>query len=344
MQFGKTGRDVNIELFRVVLMFGICLLHSVSHSGNQMPWMSNGLKWCVDGFAFVSGWYGVRFAPSKVIRFLGMVIASSVLSVAIGVGIGAWNIFERGFFVEAYKMIVGHWYVSAYVMLMLIAPLINVALDRVDIKNLPQLLMPLLVLLFWSWTRGLPVLVTIFPNASGLGDYTCMSLTGVYVFARVLRRIEWFARVGIVHIICVGSICLSVCILGYGGYASFCAMMVAAYSFAAFKRMHISGRLARFAMTVAPSMFPVLLLSQKAGWTKAFYAQLNLHLIEVSSIGKILYCFCFAMTCFSFCLFLDMPRRLMTYAIRGEIASLSKCIDDAYVGFCNRFGDLLGRK
>lgn len=54
MQNQKRGRSAGIELFRVVLMFGICLLHSIGQNGCPGSWLTYLLRPCVVAFVFIS--------------------------------------------------------------------------------------------------------------------------------------------------------------------------------------------------------------------------------------------------------------------------------------------------
>ena len=65
-------RDSVIELYRVGLMYGICLLHSISQAGHNVVWAANMLSWCVPGFMFISGWFGMRFSFMKVAKLYGI--------------------------------------------------------------------------------------------------------------------------------------------------------------------------------------------------------------------------------------------------------------------------------
>ena len=58
---GGKCRDGAVELYRVALMYGICLLHTVNFGGYQKWWLANVLYTCVVGFVFISGWFGIRF-------------------------------------------------------------------------------------------------------------------------------------------------------------------------------------------------------------------------------------------------------------------------------------------
>ena len=59
-------REASIELLRVLLMFGICFLHSVSAGPLNRAWVANVFMPCVGGFAFISGWFGIRFSARKI--------------------------------------------------------------------------------------------------------------------------------------------------------------------------------------------------------------------------------------------------------------------------------------
>lgn len=82
-------REANIEVYRVALMFGICLLHTIGYGGNTTPWMQNVLLSCVVGFVFISGWFGVKFSWWKLVKLYGIglycAMVFGILSV-IGVG------------------------------------------------------------------------------------------------------------------------------------------------------------------------------------------------------------------------------------------------------------------
>lgn len=52
-------RNVGIEIYRVSLMFGICVLHSITQGPYNSPLGARLLLWCVTGFVFISGWFGI---------------------------------------------------------------------------------------------------------------------------------------------------------------------------------------------------------------------------------------------------------------------------------------------
>ena len=75
-------RDRAIDICRVCLMFGICLLHAISQAGHNIAWAANMLMWCVPGFMFISGWFGIKFSIGKALKLYGISLYCAVLYVA----------------------------------------------------------------------------------------------------------------------------------------------------------------------------------------------------------------------------------------------------------------------
>lgn len=119
-------RDGAIELYRVTLMFLICLLHSFSFGIAPNKYWMSGLMWAVCGFVFISGWFGIRFSVSKLLRIfcLGLICGSTALFVArlLGISVDVKNMSE---------ILCRQWFLCAYMMLMLLAPIINLAFDAI---------------------------------------------------------------------------------------------------------------------------------------------------------------------------------------------------------------------
>lgn len=65
-------RDNRIEVFRCLMMFGICLLHAITQGGHIVRWADNALHTCVVGFVVISGWFGIKFSWGKVFRIVAL--------------------------------------------------------------------------------------------------------------------------------------------------------------------------------------------------------------------------------------------------------------------------------
>lgn len=75
-------RNSSLEVYRVMLMLGICLLHSITQAGHNTAWVANMLSWCVPGFVFISGWYGISFSFVKVLKLYGISFYCAIMYVA----------------------------------------------------------------------------------------------------------------------------------------------------------------------------------------------------------------------------------------------------------------------
>ena len=88
---GGKCRDGAVELYRVALMYGICLLHTVNFGGYQKWWLANVLYTCVVGFVFISGWFGIRFSWMKLAKLYGIGCYCAVISNIFAIFRGGWN-------------------------------------------------------------------------------------------------------------------------------------------------------------------------------------------------------------------------------------------------------------
>ena len=258
-------RNQSVEFFRCCLMFGICLLHAASFAESEHRWLVNMLCPCVDAFVFISGWYGCRFSLKKVFRLLGVgLFCATAVTVWLEASGGAdstlWNGVRH--LVQVFR---SYWFLHAYVVLLVVAPLINPLFEReynaqAD-RSVMILIMPFLGLAFgWSFLATLRVCQTWLPIPSGLGSYTSLTLAGVYVAARYCRwsgcldRIPIFAQWAILLVSLIASS------VGLGRYSSPVALLASVFSFSLFANRKYPGVLCGAASWMAPSMFSVYLL------------------------------------------------------------------------------------
>lgn len=325
----KKPRDTSVELYRVSLMFGICLLHSISFSDHIRPWLANILLSCVNGFVFISGWYGMRFAPSKVLRLYGVSLFAAIVVVGIG-----W--IETG--VEP-KIIVGllaiwdqckaPWFLNAYLFLMLLAPLVDAALEHLDNRRLLMTFVPFFILTFgWSFGSELPVLSQLLPGTAGLGSYTGLTLTGVYAVGRLCRRFEadrLSAR--LLGVVLIPLLVLTA--IGLGDYASPFATALAAVTFLLFKRLRLPTWLARVFLFLGSSMFAVYLLhTNRVGLPFL----INTQRVLIDKVGIPLYpsFVLSALVVFVIAIATDMVRRCFCRMLKRPLTALCKWLDAAY--------------
>ena len=250
-------RDASIELFRICIMLGICLLHVhtiIMHDFGSI--LTRSLMACVPAFAFLSGWFGIRFSLVKVVRLFVLAVFCSLVVTGWGQCFyGEWQ--GRGHFFFCSLQTVWHsWFLYAYFFLMIFAPLVNCAIEKDE-----RILYPVLGLaLGWSFLRT--VFGKYIPDTEGLGSYSGLTLLGVYVFARLVRRHRLVDRLNKWWVTLVAVICCLVCGLGHGlqEYNSISCVLLAGAVFLLVKRVKVPACLERIILFVSPSMFAVYLL------------------------------------------------------------------------------------
>lgn len=255
-----TPREASVEFYRVALMFGICLLHSITFSDHVRPWLANILLSCVNGFVLISGWHGIRFTPSKALRLYGTSLYAALVVWGIGWGRAGTMLGVTGGLQVVWGQCKAPWFLNAYLFLMLLAPLVDAALKHLDDRRLPYVVFPFFVLTFgWSFGHELPILSAVLPTTPGLGNYTGLTLLCVYVFGGLCRRLG-VERISLKVLLIILLPLLLLTAIGMGDYASPFATLLATTTFLLFKRMNLSAWGSRVVFALAPSMFSVYLL------------------------------------------------------------------------------------
>lgn len=74
LRIANHKRNSAIEIYRVLLMLGIVVLHEYSYVGMGHNWLPRLFHTCVVGFVFISGYYGVKLSFAKFARLYGVAI------------------------------------------------------------------------------------------------------------------------------------------------------------------------------------------------------------------------------------------------------------------------------
>ena len=261
----KQLRNPAVECYRVLLMFGICLLHCITAGPFNKDWFifgiagpANLLATCVNGFVFISGWYGIRTTAPRVARFYLVALSCGLVFAPIALGFGLWA--PSDLLVKILRWGTTQWFLSAYVVLMLVAPVINYFVETAPRKILIPGLCALAALGLWSFGTNLPIVGRHVPNSAGLGAYTALSLIMTYTFARVcaVHLRDFLTRRSVVVLFLASIPCV---MFGLGRYSSPFSMIVAGGVFVLFERViRVPNWCGRLATLLAPSMFSVYLL------------------------------------------------------------------------------------
>ncbi len=313
-------------------MFGICFLHCITQGGHVRPWLSNIFLSCVDGFVFISGYYGIRFRPSKVLTLYGIAFLCGLIYLTLGITFGFYTLAYDVKTLKTMKGILsGGWFTNAYVLCMLLAPLIDAALTYVPKRLLASVLVPFFLLTFgWGFGSALPIIGSVFPNASGIGAYTGLTLLSVYTVARLCRMLDvekyfTWKRAFVLLLLLWG-----ITGVGLGEYSSPFAVLLAATMFYVFKAIPFPQWVGTVASFLGPSMFSVYLLHSHGGFGFHLIKSAENILVDEKGINVYLVYFLVASSVFIGCTVLDMPRRFMSRLLRSLYTPLLRKVDGLY--------------
>ena len=313
-------RDARIEFFRCMLMFGICLLHTVGNSGHNDYWLSSMLAFCVDGFVLISGYFGIKFSWKKILSleitsiwcaFLSTLAMSLVRDVSWGGGGSkTWQVF------------LNYWFVHAYVVLMMVSPVVNMVSECIvskELKTIAKCLLPFYVVCFgWSWAVSYNATQGLVPRVAGFGQFTPLTLIGVYTTGRLLRQFESKLKFAKAIYLPIVAGCLVLSALRLGFYNSPVGLILAIVVFLLCKDMQLPRWINCCVLAIAPSMFSVYLLHVNTfGMWVAIPA--IVHKVEAYSNKWLAYLLC-AATIFSIGIMVDVVRRIVVCGIQGTYA------------------------
>lgn len=308
-QTSSSSRNAAIELLRVALMFGICLLHSITQAGHCVRGLDNVLLSCVNGFVFISGYFGIKFKVSKVLSLIGVSLYAAFVAYgfsdfAYGTNIPFWRTYVEGY-----------WFLWAYIVLMLVAPLCDAALEKRNERAVWSLSLPVLFAVFvWSYGCVIPGIKEVLPCPQGFGPLTYFTLGGVYLFARACRVTKIDERIQTKYLLLAWISLAVVAWAGFGHYNSPVAMLLSAASFFLFKRMSVHSSVARVVCTLSPSMFAVYILHANG----VGYRTLRLietKVIDVWGFPTVVGWMCAAIVVFVSCVLIDGLRRFVTSGV-----------------------------
>lgn len=141
---------------------------------------------CIDGvdiFFLISGWFGINFSMKSLLRMVLIVVCFGLLSMLALVAVGSPIPINDA--IHFMAMPIGQskfWFVMVYVLLMILAPVLNVGLKALDNRQLTILVVMLSVLnMYDCWGGG---------NYTNVNGYTISQAIWLYILAHWLRRNE----------------------------------------------------------------------------------------------------------------------------------------------------------
>jgi len=176
-------RESNIELCRIVTMLLVLIVHSdFATLGNPTNWETPhlGLLFSqslsvvgVNVFVLISGYFSIRPKKQSVFRLLYCCFFYAVLFAFFSYYNNSFSLYQLLFVSEA------NWFVSAYLGLMLLSPVLNVYVENISKKTFAWTILVLLV--FQTWYEVVPKFIPDFH-----GGYSILSFCILYLIARYL--------------------------------------------------------------------------------------------------------------------------------------------------------------
>lgn len=207
---GRKERQGNIELLRLILMF-LIILHHAAYSGvwARSIWQPGLMLaytvftyWHVVAFVAISGWFGINFTWMKLLRFWGIVFFYSALPLALD-----WIVYDRP--VDLTQLLGPNkrlWFVGPYMVLMLISPILNSAVETLKAKGLlvkAWCMFALVILAGWG-----PYNLCTFMDVKGAGPSSPLTLLFIYFSARVVKVTELYRRFNRGRLMLLFFVCL----------------------------------------------------------------------------------------------------------------------------------------
>lgn len=260
----KRSRNPSVEAYRIALMLGITMLHVVGNAQLGYDWLANMLHPCVTAFAFVSGWFGCKCRVGKFVRLYAVAIfCAAVMTTVLMHSQYVATQFGTTWVSQFLRMLRNYWFLHAYAAMMLVAPLIDAAVDidysRANEKIVRGRIVPILFLSFvWSFFATFHFVESWMPRTSGLGAYTSLTLIGAYAAARYCRWSGCLDRLPNSKSVMIFAVCVCLAAFKLGRYNSPVALFMAAITFKWARKLKI--REGSWVCWCSASMFSIYLL------------------------------------------------------------------------------------
>ena len=194
---GKTVRDSNMELLRIMAMVLVMVVHAnfralpipsphnvVAHPTSALlQFLTEGLSIiAVNVFVLLSGWYGIRPKVHRFAELLFQILFFTIIGVGLseliepGSAINATNFWERFFMLGDGQ----YWFVKTYIGLYIFSPVLNAFVEKVSRREFTWFLIVFFAFQFifgWLWEA------TTWLRAG----YSLTSFMGLYLLARYIR-------------------------------------------------------------------------------------------------------------------------------------------------------------
>lgn len=186
-------RNSNVETLRVLMMYLIVLLHffarvfDLGNPDKYSPFIFSAIQGIrcicflgVSTFAFISGYYGIKWSLKKFLKYEILATIWEVVFYAMGMAYEGANLKMLFPLSSGY-----HWYFSAYMILMILAPVLNKGMESLSKEQLKTVCV-FLVLIHYAGQF-------LFPGSIG-SEF--LILVVIYVLAFYMRKypVQYFEK------------------------------------------------------------------------------------------------------------------------------------------------------
>jgi surface polysaccharide O-acyltransferase-like enzyme len=218
-------RLTNFELLRIVAMLMVVTMHylwyggslpSLTDSVNSIGYFALAVESlaivAVNLFVIVSGYFlvNIRFKLSRLLRLMAQVLFYSLLIplLLFLIGIPILADSEGIYGVLAYVLPVStqhYWFITSYVLLILLSPLLNSAFLYYEKKELGVTII-LLIAVFSGIKSFVPVMLNFDNFGYDFGWFICLYLCGAYIRTYDLPWLRKKNRAALLYLLCTALI------------------------------------------------------------------------------------------------------------------------------------------
>lgn len=187
-------RNSNFELLRVICMILIIVGHAIMYHGSLGElgttnyYIGNIIRsFCmmaVNCFVLISGYFGINFSIKKIIKIDITVVFYSIVIFLLSVILGIHSITPKTDILLLFPILTKrYWFISIYIVLCLISPILNIIVNSLEKKQYKNLLIILLVLFYILPTALYAINAPTITGDSGYGiiNFICLYLIGRYI-------------------------------------------------------------------------------------------------------------------------------------------------------------------
>jgi len=265
----------------------------------------------VTGFVVISAWFGVSFKPSKVLRLVGVAAWCSVAVACY---------FQKNIALGCFQT---YWFLWAYVLMMLFAPLVESAvLNR-------KTVVPVAIAIFcWGFLLDMPWFRDWMPRTGGLTAHTGWTLIGIYVVVRALKRTGVLEKMSTKCLVWGVLVSAVLCECGCYRYNSLTSLSLVLGLFLLVLRMPQMPRVGKVAAGLSPSLFAVYMYHTGAGFN-VLKALEDYFILDVGMNVYVTHVLT-ALIVFWGCILIDLPRRALCRIFKPLINRSCQWMDSWY--------------